>query len=206
MGSGGSWLPQSLAQHHCVQSVQAGTALAAQLWAEVLVPEGLLGQGEQDLGSPPPLQHLSNPCCSPQGPLQAGLSLVPAGRNLKAETPSGPGCPQPCHGRGQLLWAAAAAGPTSPCPHTSSSCRWLKMKWKWNENVKALSSCWTGDKKKCFRNKRWSMQQPELLAIDNWQCALIFICPTWFIVAGAAFQGERLLSCCCYKGCLIFFS
>lgn len=66
-------------------SVQAGTAPAA-----VLVPEGRLGQGQQEAwGAHLLLRHLSNP----QGQLQAHLGLVSAGRNLKAETQPGQGAP-----------------------------------------------------------------------------------------------------------------
>lgn len=184
------------------------TVCTVSKWAQLWQPSSeqrcwcLRGCLDRESRTWDPLWHLSNPCCSPQGQLQDDLSLVCASSNLKAETPAGPGCPQPCHGRRQLLWGAAAADPTSPCPHTSSSsCTWLKMKCKYDSPVQLLNR---GQEEMFQKHK---MINATTWVVDNWQCALYFIYLMWVIVAGAAFQGEGLkyCSCCCYKGYLIFF-
>lgn len=121
---------------------------------------------------------------------------------LKQRPQPGQGAPSPAMA-GDSSWGVLQQQipphlvPTPPPPPVHD--------WKWNANMIALSSCWTGDKRKCFRNTRWSMQQPELLITDS--VLSIFIYLMWVIVAGAAFQGEGLkyCSCCCYKGYLIFF-
>lgn len=90
----------------------------------------------------------------------------------------------------------------SPCPHTSSSsCTWLKMKWKRDSPVQLLN--WGQEE---------MFQKQKMISATTWvidSVLSIFICLMWFIIAGADFQGESLkyCSCCCYKGYLLnFFS